>query len=171
MREAIGPSALMLVLLGAFVVAGCVLPPAPGTPAPPDVRVLGEDARAAAYGRSAVEIFEHPAIRDKVRALFGPDWGAGRPGGISAPARSFFEKAPPSRMVRVGDCDYVTVIGCGAAACAARRGLVLVVAGGEHLLARLDDGGFTHDYGFGPGMTTLTPVSRLVLDAAWRAFE
>jgi hypothetical protein len=37
--------------------------------------------------------------------------------------------------------------------------------------ARLDDGGFTLHYGFGRGMTTLTPAHRLAVDAAWRALE
>src|SRR2546425_595583 len=48
---------------------------------------------------------------------------------------------------------------------------VEVLAAGERLLARVDDGGLTHLYAFGPGMITLTPEDRLVVEAAWRALQ
>jgi len=36
---------------------------------------------------------------------------------------------------------------------------------------RLAVGGFLHHYGFGPGMTAMTPAYRLIVDAAWRSLE
>ncbi len=146
--------------------AGCVLPPPPGTLAPPRVEVLTADSRAARYGTTAAEVLEHPMLGEKVRALFterGP--------GLVAPAATFFSKSSPPRALRIADRDYVAASGCMATACATRRGLLLVSDDGQRLLARIDDGGFTHDYGFGPGMVAMTPQDRLLIDAAWRALE
>lgn len=168
--RAIRSHALTIGLLGVLSAAGCVLPPPPGQLVPPRVEVL-TDAGAARYGGSAAQIFEHPAIRDKVRALFGPDWSARRAGGLSAAAGQFFSTSSPPRPLRVGDREYLAVSGCMTAACAKHRGLVLIAAGGERLLARVDDGGFTLHYGFGPGMTALTPQDRLLVDAAWGALR
>ncbi len=163
--------ALTIALLGALSAAGCVLPPPPGELVPPRVEVLAADAGATRYGVGAAQIFEHPAIRDKVRALFGPDWSAGRAGGLSAAAGQFFSTSSPPRALRVGDREYLAVSGCMTAACVKHRGLVLIAAGGERLIARVDDGGFTLHYGFGPGMTALTPQDRLLVDAAWGALR
>ena len=163
--------ALTIGLLGALSLAGCVLPPPPGELVPPRVEVLAGDARSTRYGGSAAEIFEHPAIRDKVRALFGPDWSGGPAGGLSAAAPLFFVTSSPPRGVRIGDREYLAVSGCMTAACPTRRGLVLVGADGERLLARVDDGGFTRRYGFGPGMTVMTAEDRLLVDAAWGALR
>lgn len=58
-----------------------------------------------------------------------------------------------------------------ATACSTRRGLVLVGADGERLLARVDDGGVTFRFGFRPGMTAMTPQDRLLIDAAWGALR
>lgn len=165
-------SALTIGLFGVLSAGGCVLPPPPGQPVPPRVEVLGADSGSTRYGENAVQIFEHPAIRDKVRALFGPDWsGGGRAGGLSAPAPLFFSKSSPPTRLRVGEREYLAVSGCAATACATRGGLVLVGADGERLLARVDDGGFTVHYGFGPGMAALTPPDRMAVDAAWRALR
>jgi len=163
--------ALTIGLLGVLSAAGCVLPPPPGELVPPRVEVLAADSRATRYGESAPQIFENPAIRDKVRALFGPDWSAGRAGGLSAAAAAFFSTSSAPKPLRVGDREYLAVPGCMTTACAARRGLVLIAADGERLLARVDDGGFTLHYGFGPGMTALTPHDRLLVDAAWGVLQ
>ena len=60
----------LLCLLVAPVAAGCVVPPEPGSSAPPEAQVVQADARALAYGRTAGEILNNPQLRDKVRALF-----------------------------------------------------------------------------------------------------
>ncbi len=162
---------LTIGLLGVLSAAGCVLPPPPGQLVPPRVEVLAADSRATRYGESAAQILENPAIRDKVRALFGPDWNAGRATGLSAAAGRFFSTSSPPRALRIGDREYLAVSGCMTAACATHRGLVLIAADGERLLARVDDGGFTLHYGFGPGMTAMTPQDRLLVDAAWGALR
>jgi len=163
--------ALTIALLGALSAAGCVLPPPPGQLVRPRVEVLAADSGATRYGESAAQIFENPAIRDKVRALFGPDWSAGRAGGLSAAAGQFFSTSSAPRTLRVGDREYLAVSGCMTGACAKQRGLVLIAADGERLLARVDDGGFTLHYGFGPRMTAMTPHDRLLVDAAWGALR
>ena len=163
--------ALTIGLLGVLSAAGCVLPPSPGELVPPRVEVLAADSRSTRYGGSAAQIFEHPAIHDKVRALFGPDWSGGRAGGLSAAAPLFFATSFPPKGLRVGDRDYLAVSGCMTIACTTRRGLVLIGAEGERLLARVDDGGFTLRYGFGPGMTVMTAEDRLLVDAAWGALR
>jgi hypothetical protein len=162
--------ALPVVLLGTLIVGGCVLPPPAGTLDPPRVEVLAADPRAVRYGAEAAQAFEHPEIRDKVRALFGRDWSADGARWLSAPVPAFFSKSSP-QMLRIGGTDYIALVGCMAAACATRRALVLVSADGERLLARVDDGGLTHLYAFGPGMITLTPEDRAVVESAWRALE
>jgi len=158
--------ALPVVLLGTLIVSGCVLSPPAGTLVPPRVEVLAADPRAVRYGAEAAQVFEHPEIRDKVRALFGRDWSAD-----GAPVPAFFSRSSLPQMLRIGGTDYIALAGCMAAACATRRALVLVSADGERLLARVDDGGLTHLYAFGPGMITLTPEDRLVVESAWRTLE
>ena len=168
------PAPRIVCLLAALVLSGCVVPPPAGTPVPPAVEALAGDGRATQYGRSATEVLAAPAVRQKAEALFGADWsGAGtKAGGLSAAAPEFFSRSAAPAMLRVGATEYVAVPGCMAQACAARRGLLLIRADGAELLARLDDGGFTHHYGFGPGMADpLAPAHRLVIDAAWRALE
>lgn len=162
---------LTIGLFGALSAAGCVLPPPPGQLVPPRVEVLAADSRATRYGETAAQVFAHPAIRDKVRALFGPDWSGGRAGGLSAAAAAFFSTSSPPKPLRVGDREYLAVSGCMTTACPTRRGLLLIGADGERLLARVDDGGFTLHYGFGPGMTAMTPHDRLLVDAAWGALR
>lgn len=161
-------------LLLAPIVAGCVVPPEPGSSGPPPAAVLPADARALAYGRSAGEVLENPQLRDKVRALFGADWEPPTPGGVGKPiaaAPQYFERGGPVRMVHVGDADYIAVTGCAPQACASRRGLLLVREGGEQLMARLDEGGFSHQYAYGPGMVGGSAGAAAVLDSALRALE
>ena len=155
------------------VTYGCVVPPPPGASGPPVAEVLPADARALAYGRSAGEILEHPQIRDKVRSLFGADWAptaaaVGRP---TAAAPLFFERGGPVRMVHIGDADYIAITGCAVQACASRRGLLLVREGGEQLMARLDEGGFSHHYAYGSGAVGGPGGAAPVLDSALRALE
>jgi hypothetical protein len=156
-----------------LVIAGCVVPSPEGTPVPPAVQVLTNDRRASQYGQSAAEILAAAAVREKARALFGADWSAvgGREGRPSSSAPEFFTRSGAPQVLRVGATDYIAVPGCIVRACAPHRGLLLVRVDGEELLARLDDGGFSLHYGFGPGMAAMTPAHRLVVDAAWRALE
>jgi len=72
------------------------------------------------------------------------------------------------RVLRVGGTDWITVSGCRTGACATHAGVLLVRGDGAALLARLDDGGFSHDYAFGTGLV-VTPEVQLHVDAAWRA--
>ncbi len=152
MRHSLLRGALAFLLLTP-VVGGCVLPP---DSAKPSAEMLQADARALAYGRTAGEVLENPQLRDKVRALFGADWAPPTPGGVgklTQAAPQYFERGGPLRMVHVGDADYIAVTGCAVQACTSRRGLLLIREGGDVLMARLDEGGFSHHYAFGPGQT------------------
>jgi hypothetical protein len=162
---------VLVCLLVAPVVAGCVVPPEPGSSAPPEADVVAADARALAYGSSAGEILENPQLRDKVRALFGADWAAPTPGvgKLSAPAAQYFELGGPVRMVRIGDANYIAVTGCARQACSGRRGLLLIREGGDQLMARLDEGGFSHHYAYGPDVVGGPAGAAVVLDSALRA--
>jgi hypothetical protein len=155
------------------VIAGCVEPPPPGAAGPPPAEVQPADARALAYGRSAKEILENPELRDRVRALFGADWAPPTPGvgKLTAAAPQYFELGGPLRMVHVGDSDYIAVTGCAAQGCAGRRGLLLIRDGGQQLMARLDEGGFSHHYAYGPGVVGGPGGAAVVLDSALRALE
>jgi hypothetical protein len=155
MRHSLLKPSLLSLLILPFA-AGCVVPPEPGTAVPPEAQVMEADARALAYGRSASEIMQNPQLRDKVRALFAADWAPATPGAVGKPtgaAPEYFEVGGPVRMVRVGDASYIAVTGCSRRACASQRGLLLVREGGEQLMARLDEGGFLHQYAYGPGAT------------------
>jgi hypothetical protein len=74
-------------------------------------------------------------------------------------------------MVHIGDADYIAITGCAAQACAGRRGLLLVREGGEQLMARLDEGGFSHQYAYGPAVVGGTGGVAAVLESALRALE
>ncbi len=154
MRHSLRRGALVWLLVAPVATAGCVLPPEPGSSAPLEADVVAADARALAYGRTAGDILENPQLRDKVHALFGADWAAPTPGvgKLSAPAAQYFELGGPVRMVRIGDANYIAVTGCARQACSGRRGLLLIREGGEQLMARLDEGGFSHHYAYGPGV-------------------
>ena len=164
---------MLACLLLAPAITGCVVPPPPGSPAPPVAEVLPADARALVYGRSAGEILENPQLRDKVRALFGADWAPPIPGAgkLTAAAPLYFQRGGPVRMVQIGNANYIAITGCAAQACAVGRGLLLVREGGEELMARLDEGGFSHHYGYGPGMVGGLGTTPAVLDSALRALE
>ncbi|HYB69030.1 MAG TPA: hypothetical protein VEH80_00085, partial [Candidatus Bathyarchaeia archaeon] len=162
-------SGALLCLLVVPMLTSCVVP---GPSTPPEAQVMQADARALAYGRSAAEILENPQLRDKVRALFAADWApptAGGVGKLSGAAPEYFELGGPVRMVHVGDANYITVTGCVRQTCAARRGLLLIREGGEQLLARLDDGGFLHQYAYGSGLQPAAAAP--VVDSALRALE
>ena len=173
MRRSLLRGALACLLLTP-VTAGCVVPPEPGSSGPPEAKVLPADARALVYGRSASEVLENPQLRDKVRALFGADWASPTPGGVgklTLAAPQYFERGGPLRMVRIADADYIAITGCAAQACASRRGLLLVREGGEQLMARLDEGGFSHHHAYGPGVVGGPGGAAVVLESALRALE
>jgi hypothetical protein len=156
------------------VLAGCVVPPPSASSTPPAAEVLPADARALAYGRSAGEILENAQIRDKARALFAADWGPPTPGGVgklSLAAPQYFELGGPVRMIHIGAADYIAVTGCARQACASRRGLLLIREGGEELMARLDDGGFSHHHAYGPGVVGGPGGAGLMMESALRALE
>jgi len=152
-RHSLRRGALVCLLLTP-VVGGCVLP---SDTAKPSAQMLQADARALVYGRTASEVLNNTQLRDKVQALFAADWAPPTPGGVgklTLAAPQYFERGGPLRMVHVGDADYIAVTGCAVQMCAGRRGLLLVREGAEVLMARIDEGGFSHQYAFGPGQTT-----------------
>lgn len=154
----------------ALVATACVTPRSADSPVPPVVQVDSTDSRARQFGASASEVLTNPSLDAKIRALFGPDWALEPGARLRAPASAFFASADPPRMVRTNEAEYVAVTGCGPAGCRGQRVLMLVRADGEHLLARLDEGGFSHyyTYGAGPGMS---PAIRALLDRARGAVE
>ena len=162
---------LALTVFPAVLAWACTLPPPPGTLVPPRVEMLEGAARAVRYGRSAAEILRAPALAESARALFGANWGAAGAGGrgVSVPAPEFFATAAGEpRVLRAGGADWIAVAGCRTGACATHAGVLLVRGDGAVLLARLDDGGFSHYYAFGTGWSA-TPETRVLIDAAWRA--
>jgi hypothetical protein len=166
--------ASLLFALTTPIATACVIPPEPGSATPPRSQVMQADARALAYGSSASEILNNPQLSDKVRALFGADWSPPTPGGVGKPtgaAPEYFEVGGPVRMVQVGDANYIAVTGCAKRACAKQRGLLLIREGGDQLLARLDEGGFLHQYAYGPGMTGGSAAAGATLEGALTALE
>jgi hypothetical protein len=154
-------------IAAALLVTSCVAPPPAGVPMPGSAEVLPADARALRYGATAPEVFDNPQLRDKLRGLFGPDWTSGPGREFGAPA--FFPASASIRMVRMGDREYVAITGCVTSACDGHRGLLLVGPDGQ-LMARLDDGGFSRYYDYGPGATGGAQV-RATLDGAWIAIQ
>jgi hypothetical protein len=156
-----------VILLAAATLAdaGCVTPPSPDTPVAPVVQVDGTDARGRQFGSTANEVLTHASLQSKVRALFGPDWALEPGHRLRAPASAFFAAGDPPRLLRTESGEYVTVTGCGPAGCRGQRALLLVRVDGEHLLARLDEGGFSHYYVYGTGLT-MSPATRAFLDRA-----
>jgi hypothetical protein len=157
--------ASVLGLAAALALGGCVVPPSPGVPMPARSGVLQADARALRFGASGPEVFANPEIRPKLQSLFGPDWNHGRLG-FGAP--DFFPASSSLRLVRVVDQDFVAVNGCVASACPTHRGLLLIRQDGQHLLARLDEGGYSQYYEHAAG-ATVASVPRPVIDGAWDA--
>ena len=154
-------------LVGLLTTA-CATSPSVDVPASPSAGVLPADARALRYGASAPEILDNSALRDKVRALFGADWNVGGRLKIGAPA--FFPASSPLRMIRIGDQEYIAVAGCVTEACTTQRGLLLIRPDGEHLMARIDEGGFSHYYDYRSGAPA-AQVPQTTIDRAWGAIE
>jgi hypothetical protein len=159
-----------LCSLAVVTLAGCTIAPPPGTPVPPSAQVLPTDARAMAYGSTTAEVLRNPEVGDKIRALFGPDWMPATPaGGQLAPgAAAYFDQGGPVGMVRVGGTDYVAVSGCVPGTCESRHVLLLIEDGGARLLARLDEGGFVHYYGYG-NESVKKDTAPLIVDSGLRA--
>jgi hypothetical protein len=166
MRHGLIPASLSV--LGALLFGACVVPPGPGVPMPGQAGVVPADARALRYGATAPEVLDNPQLREKVRALFGADWGAGGKLRFGAPA--FFPASSSIRMLRVGAEEYIAISGCVPSACATERGLLLIRQGGDQLLARLDEGGFSHYYDYAIG-SSAAAVPRSSIDGAWIAIE
>ena len=122
MRRAIALGSLSVVAV--LVFAACVVPASGWTPIPASAVVVPADARALRYGASAPEVLDNPALRDKVRGLFGADWASGPGRGYGAPA--FFPASSPIRMVRMNGQEYIAITGCVAEACESHRGLLLI---------------------------------------------
>jgi len=156
--------------LAVLAAAGCTVAPRPGTPVPPHAQVLPADSRTLAYGRTTAEVLKNPEVGNKISALFGPDWVPAEPGRgqLAAGAAAYFGQGGPVGVLRVGGTDYIAVTGCLPGACDSRRVLLLIEDGGSRLLARLDDGGFVHYYGYG-SETNMKETVPLVVDSGLRA--
>jgi hypothetical protein len=165
------------VLLGFALAVGaltaaCTIDPPAGTPTPPMAGVLEPGPREARFGRTGEEVINNPQLRDKIRGLFGADWtpaAAGR-GKIGKGAAAYVGRTEPPRGVRVGDANYVAVTGCVPASCGSERVLLLIQESGEGLLARLDEGGFSHYYAYG-GNWGLAGSTAQIVDSALRALD
>jgi hypothetical protein len=159
--------ALRLTSLAALAVvaaAGCTIPPQPGAPAAPAAEIVPADGRVTMYGTNLDEALRNPEIGGKVRAMFGPDWT----GGQLAPtgARPYFVGSTPPRRVRIEGADYIAYTGCLPGDCATRPVVLLIREGGEDIIARLDDGGFSHYYTYG---NVGRDAARLIADSGMRA--
>ena len=159
-----------LCCLAALAAAGCTVAPPRGTPIPPHAQVLPADSRALAYGSTTAEVLQNAKVGDKIRALFGPDWMPAAPGRgqLVAGAAAYFDQGGPVGVIRIGGNDYIAVTGCVPAACDSRHVLLLIEDGGSRLLARLDEGGFVHYYGYGSEGNMKETVP-LVVDSGLRA--
>jgi hypothetical protein len=157
----------VLSVVAVFLTSACVAPPGAGVPMPGSAQVLPADARALRYGATAPEVFDNSQLRDKLHGLFGADWTSGAGRAFGAPA--FFPPAASIRMVRMADRDYIAISGCVTSACESYRGLLLI-GQDERLLARLDEGGFSRYYEYGPGATGGVQA-RTTLDGAWLAIQ
>jgi hypothetical protein len=159
------------LVLGALT-AACTIDPPAGTPTPPMAGVLEPGPREAAFGRTGDEVINNPQLRDKIRSLFGADWtpaaeGRGR---ILQGAAAYLGRTEPPRGVRIGDANYVAVTGCVPATCRSERVLLLIQEGGQGLLARLDEGGFSHYYAYG-GNWGLAGTTAQTVDSGLRALR
>jgi len=161
-----------LCFLGVLFAVGCTVAPRPGSPIPPAAEVLPADARALAYGQTVDQVLQNAQMGDKIRALFGPDWTPAAQGGgqLVMGAAPYFERGGPLRMVRIGGEDYIAVTGCVPRDCDTQRVLLLIRADGSQLLARLDEGGFSHYYGYGSEALTRN-TAPLVVDSGLRALK
>ncbi len=161
-----------LSVLAVLFATGCTIAPPPGSPTPPAAELLPGDGRAFAYGQAANEVLQNPAVADKVRDLFGADWAPASQGGgqLALGASAYFAGNAPLRMVRIGGVDYIALAGCVPSACNTHRVLLLIRDGGSELLARLDEGGFAHYYGYGSRDVTRNTAPPIV-DSGLRALR
>jgi hypothetical protein len=158
----------LAVGIGLGVLASaCTIDPPEGTSPPPMAGVLEAGPREAKFGRTGDEVVNNPQLRDKIRTLFGADWN---PGKIRRGASAYFGRVASPRGVRVGDKNYVAVTGCVAAACPGERVLLLIQETGDSMLARLDEGGYSHYYAYGPEWGAAGSTQQAT-DAALRALS
>jgi hypothetical protein len=150
---------LGLCCLALLTAAGCTIASSRSIPASPSAEVLPPDARALAYGGTTSEVLKNPEIADKVRVLFGSEWPV---------AAVYFNQGGPVQMVRIGGTDYIAVGGCVPGRCDSRHVLLLIEDGGSRLLARLDEGGLAHYYGYGSEGVMKDTAPRIV-DSGYNA--
>jgi len=160
MRRGCLPGLLSLFAMLLLTACGTAPPP------PADAVVVTADARALQYGANAPEVLNNPRLVNQVRALFGPDWNPSATRLYGAPA--FFPDFSTIRMVRIAGREYVGIFGCVPTVCQTYKGLLLI-ASENQMQARLDDGGFSHYYDFGP--TPGNPQARSTIDGAWYTLE
>jgi len=158
--------ALALAVSGLSV--ACTIDPPAGTPPPPMSGVLERGPRETAFGRTGDEVVNNPQLRDKIRSMFSTDWAPG--GKLVRGAMPYLERTEAPRGVRIGDRNYVAVTGCVPATCRTDRVVLLIQEGGDALLARLDEGGFSHYYAYGGDWGLAGSTARIV-DSGLRALE
>ncbi len=151
------------------LVSGCTIEPPEGTPPAPMAGVLESGPRETRFGRTGDEVVSNPQLRDRIRTLFGADWAPGT-GKIQRGAQAYFGRVASPRGVRVGDQNYVAVTGCVISACPAERVLLLIQETGDSMLARLDEGGYSHYYAYGPEWGRAGSTQQAT-DAALRALS
>ena len=161
-----------LSALAVLLATGCTIAPPAGSPTPPAAELLPGDGRVFTYGNTVDEVLKNPMVGDKIRDLFWIDWmpasvGSGQ---LSTGARAYFAGNAPLRMVRVGGVDYIALTGCEPTKCNTHRVLVLIREDGSQLVARLDDGGFAHYYGYGREDVTRY-TAPLIADSGLRALR
>ena len=161
-----------LSALAVLLAAGCTIAPPAGSPTPPTAEVVPGDNRVFAYGYTVDEVLHNPVVGDKIRDLFWIDWMPASQGNGQLPtgARAYFAGNAPLRMVRVGGVDYIALTGCEPSACNMQRVLVLIRDDGSQLLARLDDGGFAHYYGYGSEDVTRA-TAPVIVESGLRALR
>jgi len=163
--------AALLMGVSGMLATACVVAPSPDAPPPPRADVLQPDARVIRYGERGADVLQNPAVRDKLPILFGPDWtGDGTGRRLTLSAAEFFSRAEPPRLVQTAGATYVAVPGCALRACGAYRSMLLIREDGSEILSRLDEGGFSHYYAYGPG-ANVNPSTRALMDGAWRALQ
>lgn len=153
----------------AFAASACTIT-APDQPTPPAVTIYTADPRATEFGATGSEILANPELQPKLAALYGRDWFAGTENALAAPAPAFFSQAATLHVIRMARADYVALRGCRSGACPRDSGLLLIRADGNELLSRLDEGGYSHYYGFGTAVE-MDPETRTWLDTAWQALR
>jgi hypothetical protein len=153
-------------VLAVLLAAGCTIPPPPGSARLPSAEVVPADAHTAVHGATLADVLRDPALGEKIRIMFGPDWT----GGILAPpgASGYFVSSGPPSEVRIAGVDYIAYRGCLSGRCESRRLLLLIQKGGSDMLARLDEGGFSHYYAFG-GLSR--EAAQVIADSGMRALQ